>query len=129
MPRKRKAKDLLWSTSDYYGNQITLGAETWDTHVLMGHPEMSAYGPLVKQTVEQPYEIRESTQSATALAFASAPGTGPSPEGIRVLVNYADMYFAKGATSGAVMTAYPVDIGKFGNPRLGKTIYRKGGGK
>jgi hypothetical protein len=87
------------------------------------------YETLVKLTVEKPYEIRTSTQNNTALAFISEPGTGPSPQGIRALVNYADMHFEKGSTGGIIVTVYPVDFVKYRTPQLGKTIYKRGGGK
>lgn len=129
MPKKRKAADLVWSTTDYFGNYVTLGRVTWDAHVLDQHPEMDTYESLVKSTIERPYEIRKSTKNNTALAFSSEPGSGPSTEGIRALVNYADMYFEKGSTVGMIVTAYPVDIAKYGTPMLGKSVYKRGGVK
>ena len=129
MTRKAKIKDLVWSTSDFFGNSVMLVRSTWDLHILDEHPEMDTYEALVKSTVEKPFEIRTSTQNNTALAFISEPGIGPSPEGIRALVNYADTYFEKGSTSGMIVTAYPVDIVKYGSPQIGKTIYKRGGGK
>jgi len=84
---------------------------------------------VVQETIEEPLEIRVSTFSNTSVAFVSGPGAGSHVEGIRVLVNYADTAFEKGASSGKIQTAYPIDIIKYGSPRLGKTIYRKGGRK
>jgi hypothetical protein len=90
---------------------------------------MAGYETLVKSVVEAPAQIQVSTQHATGLAFISDPGVGPRPEGIRVLVNYAHTCYEKGATTGMVATAYPIDVQEYGNPRLGKTTYKKGGQK
>ncbi len=87
---------------------------------------MAGLENLVKKTVQDPDIIRLSTVSDTGLAFASPPGVGPSPEGIRVLVSYVDVFYEKGATSGKVQTAYPVDVVKYGSPKLGRVIYKKG---
>jgi|GEM_PF-4505943 hypothetical protein len=125
MPRKSRPKDLVWDTTDLYGNYVILGQATWNEHILIEHPAMANYEALIKSVVQNPHEIRLSTQSNTALAFISAAGIGPRPEGIRALVNYADMFYEKGSGSGSIVTAYPVDIVKYGTPQLGKTIYKK----
>lgn len=129
MPRKPKPKNLVWDATDFYGNYVTLEQVTWNEHILIYHPEMTGYEELVKSVVEDPHEIRLSTQQNTALAFVSEPGTGPSPEGIRALVNYADTSYEKGSGFGIVVTAYPVDIIKYGTPQLGKIIHKRGRGK
>lgn len=124
---KKKSK-LIFSTNDYYGNLVELDRETWERHILNiveGHPEMVGYEGLVESIISNPYEIRLSTLSATALAFISAPLAGPSPDGIRALVKYENGMFMKGSTQGRVSTAYPVDIIRYGSPKLGKTIYSK----
>jgi hypothetical protein len=122
----RKRNPNLFSTNDFYGNLVTLAQTSWDEHILVEHPELAGYEDLIKSTLKNPSEVRLSTQSDTALAFISEPGTGPRPEGIRTLVDYADMFYEKGSSSGMVVTAYPIDIVKYGTPQLGKTIYKKG---
>ncbi len=84
---------------------------------------------IVQETIQEPLEIRLSTFSNTSVAFVSTPGAGSHAEGIRVLVNYADTAYEKGASSGKIQTAYPIDVIKYGSPKLGRTIYRKGGRK
>jgi hypothetical protein len=54
---------------------------------------------------------------------------GPGAEGIRVLVNYADIVYEKGSTSGKVQTAYPIDVVKYSKPNIASAIYKKGGRK
>lgn len=129
MPLKSKRKNLVWDTTDFFGNYITLEQVTWNEHIVVEHPAMASYEALTKSVVENPDEIRLSTQQQTALAFISGPGTGPGPEGIRALVNYTDNSYEKGSSFGRIVTAYPVDIIKYGTPKLGKLIYKRGGGK
>jgi hypothetical protein len=129
MSRKHKQPAAVFTTNDYFGNQVVLLRSTWDEHVLDGHPEMGGYESLVKSVVFDPEEIRLSTLSTTALAFISAPGTGPSPQGIRALVDYTNRYFEKGGGSGLISTAYPIDVERYGNPKLGRAIYSKKGGR
>jgi len=88
---------------------------------------MAGCETLVQSVVESPAEVRPSTYSETALAFISGPGVGPRPEGIRVWVNYADTNYEKGATTGMVSTAYPIDKVIYAHPKMGKAIYKKKG--
>jgi hypothetical protein len=81
----------------------------------------------VRETIRDPLEVRLSTFSNTSVAFVSPPGAGSHAEGIRVLVDYADMAYEKGASTGKVTTAYPIDVIQYGRPRLGRVIYKKGG--
>jgi hypothetical protein len=120
---------LVFSTTDFYGNLVTLSEDTWNAHVIIEHPAMAGFENLVEKTIQGPDIIRLSTASETGVAFVSPAGVGPSPEGIRVLVNYVDIFYEKGATSGKVQTAYPVDVIKYGSPKLGRVIYKKGGHK
>jgi hypothetical protein len=90
---------------------------------------MRGFEDLVEETVQDPLEIRISKIVSTGLAYISPPGVGPSPEGIRVLVDYDDMAYQKGASTGMVTTAYPVDLIRYSNPQIGRVIYRKRGGK
>lgn len=126
---RRSRPPLIFSTTDCYGNLVTLSEDTWNTHVTIEHPEMAGLETVVQQTVEEPFEIRVSAFSDTGVAFVSTPGAGSHAEGIRVLVNYADVVYEKGSTSGKIQTAYPIDVIKYGRPQLGRVIYRKGGRK
>jgi len=126
---RRSSDPLLFTTTDFFGNSIILKTKTWELHILDEHPEMAGYEKMVQGVVEQPEQIRISTDYDSGLAFISSPGVGPRPEGIRVLVDYADTFYEKGASFGVVATAYPIDWIKYGHPKLGKTIYRRGGGK
>lgn len=120
---------LVFSTTDFYGNLVTLSEDTWNTHVIIEHPAMAGLENLVQKTIQDPYEIRLSTASETGVAFVSPAGVGPRPEGIRVLVNYVDIVYEKGATSGKIQTAYPIDVIKYGSSQIGRVIYKKGGHK
>ena len=123
MPKKRTKP--LFAVTDYFGNLVECSEETWVSHILDpvdGHPQMAGYENLVQDVLKNPYEVRVSTQHQTGVAFISPPGTGPSPEGLRALVNFANAHYEKGSTTGNLMTAYPVDWVRYGNPRLGKII-------
>lgn len=122
-----KKKKLIFSTTDYFGNLLELTEDTWLNHVLdpTGHPQMSGYENLVKQVVQDPYEIRLSTQHVTGVAFISETNVGPRPEGIRVLVNFSSTAYEKGSSHGIVMTAYPIDTVQVPRPQLGRTIFKK----
>jgi hypothetical protein len=118
----------VFSTTDFFGNMVVLEENTWRVHILdptVGHPQLVGCEHLVRSVLEEPEVIRVSTQFCDTAAFISAPGVGPRPEGIRVLVTYDDTSYEKGATSGKVMTAYPIDVMKYGHPRLGKILYQK----
>jgi hypothetical protein len=90
---------------------------------------MSGLEAVVEQTVQDPLEIRLSTLQNTAVAFVSDPNIGTHAEGIRILETYGDTYYEKGASSGMITTAYPVDIVKYSNPQLGAVIYKRRGRK
>jgi hypothetical protein len=122
-----KKKPIIFSTTDVWGNLISLSSKTWNTHITLDHPEMASLQSLIQQVVQDPFEVRESTNFSTSVAFISEPGAGSHTEGIRVLVDYADTHYQKGASSGNVTTAYPIDTIKYSAPQLGKSIYKKGG--
>jgi hypothetical protein len=125
----RKPASFIFSTTDFFGNLVNLTQGTWDSHITVEHPQMVGYHGIVQDVIEDPEEIRPSTLSDTGIAFISAPGIGPRAEGIRVLVNYGDTQYEKGSSTGNVMTAYPIDVVKYGYPQLGPAIYKKGGRK
>jgi hypothetical protein len=104
---------------------VSLTEETWVNHVIVEHPEMTGCEILVQQLIEDPVEIVESTQYSHGAGFISAPGVGPSAEGMRAIVSFGDSGYLKGASTGNIATAYPIDIIKYGRPRLGRTVYRK----
>lgn len=115
----------LFSITDYFGNLVECSEETWYSHILdpiEGHPQMAGHENLVQAVLKNPHEIRTSTQHLTGVAFISAPGIGPSPEGIRALVNFATTHYEKGSITGNLMTAYPIDWVRYANPQLGKII-------
>lgn len=125
----KKSRPPIFTTTDFYGNEVALTDNTWSYHVLDEHPEMAGHEKTLQEILQDPYEIRPSTQLNTAVAFISDANVGPRPAGVRILVNYTDIHYEKGASSGTITTAYPVDIIKYGNPQLAAAIYKKGGRK
>jgi hypothetical protein len=120
-----KKKDaLIFSVTDYWGNLVELSEQTWSVHICApeGHPQMIGYENLVKQILRSPYEVRSSTQAPTGAVFISHPQDGPSPEGIRAVVNYKSRAFQKGSTTGIVTTAYPVDLARYPTPKIGRVL-------
>ena len=126
---KKKFPPTIFNTTDFFGNLVSLSEQTWNVHIITEHTEMFGCEALVEKTVKDPFEVRLSTAYDTGVAFISAPGVGSHAEGIRVIVAYADTNYEKGASTGKVTTAYPVDIINYGSPQLGKTIFKKGGKK
>lgn len=123
-----KKTQLVFSTTDYFGNLVTLAQGTWVEHILdpqQGHPEMEGLEDIVEDVIKNPNEIRISSGETTALLYISSPGVGPRPEGVRAVVKYETTLYEKGATRGAVATAYPIDIKKYGTGGLGKRIYQR----
>lgn len=131
MSKKRHPEPLVFSTTDVFGNLVVLAQATWNEHIIDidGHPEMAGWEQAVYDVIGDPHEVRLSTEYDTGVAFISDANVGPRPEGIRAIVGFAEKFYEKGATTGMVITAYPIDIVNYRNPRIGKTIYKKGGRK
>jgi hypothetical protein len=127
----RKKPSVIFSTTDAWGNLVHLKEETWVNHVIVEHADMTGYEVLVRQLIEDPELIRESTAYAHGAGFISSAGVGPRPEGIRAIVSYNNASYEKGASTGYIATAYPIDIIRYSSPQLGRIIYKKpkGGSK
>lgn len=123
---KSKKPLSIFQQTDFFGNLVNLSSDTWDNHIVVEHPEMVGYESLVQQTIKDPLEVCESTQYDFGAVFISPPGLGPSVEGIRAVVWYQHWSYQKGSATGLVATAYPIDIIRYGNPKVGKSLYRKG---
>ncbi len=117
----------VFTAQDYIGNQVVLYQQTWDVHICApdNHPQMLGYENLVKSIIEDPYLVHPSTTDPKSLAFVSDQGQGPTGAGVRVLVRYDNMLFPKGASTGLVVTAYPIEPA-YTRPNLGPAIYTKG---
>jgi hypothetical protein len=123
---KKIASDVVFSITECFGNLVKLQKQTWEGHILdpsEGHPQMSGYETLVQQVLKDPFEVWEG-MFPTSAVFISEALVGPSPEGIRVVVNYRDITFEKGSTTGFVTTAYPIDLVAYPTPRLGRRILK-----
>jgi hypothetical protein len=123
----RQKPPLLFQVSDYWGNLVALSEATWNTHIIdpaMGHPQMRGCENLVQQLLQDPLEIREGAYPRGAV-FISDPGFGPGPEGMRAVVLYTNVAFEKGAYTGIVTTAYPIDIARYPTPRIGRVIVQR----
>jgi hypothetical protein len=137
-------KAIVFSTSDFYGNKVTLTEKTWKGHVAPKHVEMVGLENEVERALQDPDEILPSAQfpdvfgftyySAALGAYVLGTGTMPTftvtaagvPTNVaqmRVVVQYDDPNIALGNTVGKVNTAYPVTFGK--NPNFGTAIYKK----
>lgn len=64
--------NIIFRTTDTLDRIITLDSQTWNDHVIMGHPEMSGNEAALKETIENP-------------DFVYGSGTNPKRE----------LYFAK----------------------------------
>jgi hypothetical protein len=116
---------VIFSTSDFYGNTVTLYQTTWDGHIATEHAEMAGLEEFVEAAVVDPVEINPSTRFPDSLAFRfeiNRPAI--SINEIRVLVWYDSLDFLTGGTNGTVTTTYPIDLSQY-NPALAAAIYTK----
>src|SRR5207248_11623311 len=65
--RTAKAGNIheLFRATDPHGFEITLHLDTWEKHILVGHPEMVGLLDLVKKTIVEPEVIQQSSRQAT----------------------------------------------------------------
>lgn len=101
------AKALVFSTNDCFGSPVRLEQERWTNHIIDpydGHTELVGHEADVQLTVEDPDQIRPSTQTGKAFGFERALSTS---ETLRVIVYYDDpVQIWSGNTVGNVSTAY-----------------------
>jgi hypothetical protein len=114
----------VWESTDFFGNLVSLKTQTWAEHILDGHPEMTGHEQLVMELLRDPDEVCMSTHYDTAAVFISELGV-IGAEGFRVVVPYDHRAYEKGAATGKVATAYPIDSTLYPTPRVGKTIFKK----
>ena len=55
----------LFRATDPLGFEITLHLDTWEKHILVGHPEMAELLDLVKKTIVEPEVIQQSPRQPT----------------------------------------------------------------
>jgi len=110
---------------DWFGNEVYLTEETWTTHIVIEHPEMIGCETIVQQALQDPAEILESTLYSHGAVFATPAGTGPGVQGIRAVVSYGEISYQKGASTGKIATAYPIDVIKYGRPHVGRPLFKK----
>lgn len=116
MPRRR----TLFQVRDPFGNEVALNDSTFHGHILPGHPEMANSLELIRETITDPYRVRQSTiLPDLAAAFERSFRT----RWFRVLVEYSADHYPRGTASGLVMTAYRVDA--IIKAQVGKIIYQK----
>lgn len=114
-PTPGKVK-ILAEVADVYGNQVVLHADTMNSHIANGHPEMAGMISEVVETVRDPDRGRASTRHDTSAAWEKEfPHVGPNGT-VRVLVGYSSSEYQKGGCLGKVLTAYP------NNPRTQSNV-------
>lgn len=106
-----KPTSLVFTTIDPLGNEVKLYTATWNDHIVIGHVEMVGLDGLVRQAVEEPDQIRQSTIHPTAYRFEF---TNSSTQ-IGVIITYGGPVLS-GAEMGKVTTAYPI------NPRYTSNV-------
>ena len=122
--RPADVTQIIFKTSDYWGNGVSLPHGTWD-HVLRSHPEMRDKLDLIGEVVTNPHLISESSIQKNTLIFDGYNRVPQSSRIMRVVVRYEDRTAVEsGSTNGNITTAYgplTADTGK-----LGKVIYFAG---
>ena len=115
--KKSNPTSLIFTTLDPFGHE---------DHIVVGHVEMVGLDVLVRQAIEDPYQIRQSTLHPTAYRFEF---TDPSTT-IGVIVTYTGPIMSEVET-GMVNTAYPIQPAKY-TSQVGSVIWtspkKKGGG-
>lgn len=106
--KKSNPASLIFTTLDPLGNDVTLYTETWNAHIVIGHIEMVGLDALVRQAIEDPYQIRQSTLHPTAYRFEFTDASTT----VGVIVTYTGPILS-GAETGMVNTAYPIQPAKY----------------
>jgi hypothetical protein len=57
---------VLFKAIDPQGFEISLNLQTWEKHILVGHPEMGDLLELIKKTVVEPEIIQQSPRQPTS---------------------------------------------------------------
>lgn len=113
-----------FTTSDPFGNTVSLSEGTW-THITI-HKEMVQYKRAVQLTVENPSVIYISTDDENSLVFHGERLILPSPNIIRVVIEYENMVdIRSGGTEGIVLTSYPVSPVTQYSGRIGSLFYER----
>jgi hypothetical protein len=64
----------LFKAKDPQGFEISLGVETWETHILARHPEMADLLDMVMKTVLEPEVIQQSPRQPTTYYYYRLSG-------------------------------------------------------
>ncbi len=87
---------------------------------------MAQYKRAIQLTVENPSIVYESTDSENALVFHGERLILPSPNTVRVVIEYENMVdIRSGGTEGMVVTAYPVSPVTQYSGRIGGVFYQR----
>jgi hypothetical protein len=117
--KKPNPTSLVFNTLDPLGNDVTLYTETWNDHITVGHVEMVGLDALVRQAIEDPFQIRQSIIHPTAYRFEFTD----SSTTIGVIVTYTGPILS-GVETGRVTTAYPIQPAKY-TSNVGTIIWNK----
>jgi hypothetical protein len=116
-PKKSNPASLIFTTLDPLGQEVTLYTGTWNDHIVVGHVEMVGLDSLVRQAIEDPYQIRQSTLHPTAYRFEFTDLSMT----IGVIVTYAGPILSASQT-GMINTAYPIQPAKYAS-QVGAVIW------
>ena len=106
--KKSKPSSLIFATIDPIGNEVTLYTTTWNEHIVVGHVEMVGLDALVRQAIENPFQITQSTIDPNAYRFEFID---PAMS-VGVIVTYTGP-ISSGSETGRVATAYPIQPAKY----------------
>jgi hypothetical protein len=117
--KKSKPGSLIFATIDPIGNDVTLYTSTWNDHIVVGHSEMVGLDALVRQAIEDPFQITQSTINPDAYRFEFTDASTT----VGVIVTYTGPILS-GSETGTVVTAYPIQPTKY-KSNVGPVVWTK----
>ena len=99
--RRSGVSQVVIEATDPFGNRLSCTEDTWEGHVLPGHPEMDGLVEEAKQAITNPSKITKSGHSQTEMCYYR---DAPSPYGGRIMKIVATV--KPGRTRGYIKSAW-----------------------
>jgi hypothetical protein len=108
----------VFETTDKFGKRIVLTSETYNNHILVGHPEMKGNANAMQDTVENPKWIVESKQNPSRWLYIGKSESANYP-----MVNIKTVVDHSSTDVGYVITGFVQK--KVNIEKEGKVIYEE----
>lgn len=63
------ASNYIFDTKDVFGKRVYLETKQFESHIVLGHPEMRDNEAAIQETIEQPHVVIESRQNSNRLLY------------------------------------------------------------